>query len=152
MHVLEDFSIGRRRYQGYLQALEKNEYKLDESLIIKCTQDYDGNYKLLKKLLQSKNRPDAIMSPVEKMAITAYYVCEELSINIPKDIKIISFSALTFASLLSPSLTTITPPGYEMGEKAATLLINSLEKKKYKLYNEEIMIPSTINQRSSTAN
>ena len=70
--------------------------------------------------------------------------------SIPKDIKIISYTNLSFASLLSPSLTTVVPPAYEMGVKAATMLINSFEKKKYKLLNEEIIMPSIIEERAST--
>lgn len=150
MYVLQNFSIGKRRLQGYLQALEKHNIPVDESLIVKCNQDYEGNYNLLKDVLSSPDRPDAILSPVEKMAITSYYVCQELQLNIPKDIKIISFTNLSFASLLSPSLTTVTPPAYEMGAKAATLLLNSLEKKKYRLYNEEVVMPAEIIERAST--
>jgi LacI family transcriptional regulator len=150
MYVLRDFSIGVRRYEGFQKALAQYKIKLDESLVVKGTQDYDSNYQAIKKLLLSKNRPDGILSPVEKMAITSYYVCEELKLNIPKDIKIISYTNLSFASLLSPSLTTVVPPAYEMGVKAATLLINSFEKKKFKLLNEEIIMPSVIVERAST--
>ncbi|HAI84560.1 MAG TPA: LacI family transcriptional regulator [Chitinophagaceae bacterium] len=150
MYVLQNFSIGKRRLEGYVKALEKHNIPIDESLILRCDQDYEGNYQLLKSLLNGSNRPDGILSPVEKMAITAYYVCDELQLNIPNDVKIISFTCLSFASLLSPSLTTVVPPAYEMGEKVATLLMNSLEKKKYKLYNEEIHLPATIIERNST--
>jgi len=152
LYVLQNFSIGKRRLEGYLNALEKYNIPIDESLIVKCNQDYEGNFKLVKNLLASKNRPDGILSPVEKMAITSYQVCEEIGLKIPNDIKIISFSNLSFASLLSPSLTTITPPAFEMGQKAATLLLNSFEKKKYKLMNESIILPAKIIERLSTNN
>jgi len=152
MYVLQHFSIGKRRLEGYLKALAKHNLPVEESLILKCNQDYDGNYKLVKDLLLSENKPDGILSPVEKMAITSYYVCEEIGLRIPQDIKIISFSNLAFASLLSPSLTTITPPAFEMGQKAATLLLNSFEKKKYGLTNENIILPATIIDRESTNN
>lgn len=151
MYVLQHFSIGKRRLEGYLKALEKHNILVDESLILKCNQDYDGNYNLVKNLLLSANRPDAILSPVEKMAITSYYVCEELKLRIPQDIKIISFSNLSFASLLSPSLTTITPPAFEMGQEAATLLLNSFERKKYNLSDRNIILPSQIVERASTS-
>jgi LacI family transcriptional regulator len=151
MYVLQNFSVGERRFRGYLQALEKNNILVDEKMIIRCNQDYDANYALIKKLLSGRKRPDGIVSPVEKMAITTYYVCEELGIKIPEQLKIISFTSLSFASLLSPSLTAVVPPAYEMGERAAVLLLNSLEKKKYRLYDEEVMIPSTIVPRRSTA-
>ena len=152
MYVLQHFSIGKRRLEGYLKALNKHSIPVEESLILKCNQNYEGNYNLVKNLLLSENRPDAILSPVEKMAITSYYVCEELSLRIPQDIKIISFSNLSFASLLSPSLTTITPPAFEMGQEAATVLLNSFEKKKYQLTNRYIMLPSQIVERASTKN
>lgn len=151
MYVLRDFSVGRRRYEGYLKALKQYGLEFDESLVVNGTQDYDSNFQLIKKLLQSSNRPDGILSPVEKMAITSYYVCEELNLSIPNDIKIISYSNLSFASLLSPSLTTVVPPAFEMGVKAATLMLNSFEKKKYKLLNEEIILPAIIEERKSTA-
>jgi len=80
-------------------------------------------------MMLSKNRPDGILSPVEKMAITSYYVCEELKLSIPDDVKMISYTNLSFASLLSPALTTVVPPAFEMGAKAATLLLNSFEKR-----------------------
>lgn len=149
-NVLQNFSIGKRRFEGYQQALTKYNIELNEKLILKCTQDYEENYSMLKQLFLSKDKPDALMSPVEKIAITAYSVCEETKIKIPQQLKIVSFTSLSFASLLNPSLTTITPPAYEMGEKTATLLLNSLEKKKYKLYNEEVILPSAVHERNST--
>ena len=152
MYVLQHFSIGKRRLEGYLKALNKHNIPIEESLILKCNQNYEGNYNLVKNLLLSEYRTDAILSPVEKMAITSYYVCQELSLRIPQDIKIISFSNLSFASLLSPSLTTITPPAFEMGQEAATVLLNSFEKKKYQLTNRCIMLPSQIVERASTKN
>jgi len=150
LYVLQNFSIGKRRLEGYINALKKNNIPVDEKLILKCDQHYDENYKILKDLLLSDYKPDGILSPVEKMAITCYYVCEEIKIKIPEDLKIISFSGLDFASLLSPSLTTLMPPAYEMGEKAANLLLNALEKKKYRLYDECIIMPSTLIERAST--
>jgi LacI family transcriptional regulator len=150
MYVLRDFSIGKRRFQGYVKALEKHKIPFDESLVVYGSQDYENNYMLIKNLLQRADRPDGILSPVEKMAITSYYVCKELDLKIPEDIKIISYSNLAFASLLSPSLTTVVPPAYDMGARAATLLLNSFEKKKYKLHNEEIILPAVIEERAST--
>ena len=90
----------------------------------------DENYKIVKQLLSSKNKPDAIFASVEKLAITAYEVCNDLNIKIPNDIKIICFSNLATAALLNPSLSTITQPAYEIGKKAAEVLFKYLDKNK----------------------
>lgn len=151
MYVLRDFSIGKRRYEGYRKALEQYHIPYDDSLVVYASQDYDNNFRLIKELLSRPDRPDGILSPVEKMAITSYYVCTELNIRIPNDIKIISFSNLSFASLLAPALSTVVPPAFEIGELAARYLFNSFEKRKYKLQDEELIIPAVIQERASTS-
>jgi LacI family transcriptional regulator len=75
-----------------------------------------------------------------------------LGISIPKGTKIISFSNLQTASLLNPSLTTITQPAFEIGRQAATILFRALEEKRYQLKNEKIVYKSRLIQRESTAN
>jgi len=148
--VLKDFSIGDMRLLGYKMALEKHNIPLDESLIIRGSTDYEENKRLVKQLLQSKQKPDGAFALVEKMATTCYEVAHSLNINIPKQLKVVGFSNLEIAALLNPSLTTVTQPAFDMGNRAATLLINSIEKKSAKLYNEIIVMPSALIERDST--
>jgi LacI family transcriptional regulator len=150
MYVLRDFSIGQRRFEGYKKALQAYDIPFDKSLVVDASQDYNKNQQLIYDLLSREDRPDGILSPVEKMAITSYYVCQELGLSIPDDVKIISYSNLSFASLLSPALTTVVPPAFEMGERATHLLLNSIERKLYKLQDDDIIMPSTIIEREST--
>ncbi len=150
LSVLKDFSIGNNRLIGYLNALKKNNIPVDESLILNGSMDYENNYLLIHQMLSGSNPPDGVLAPVERMAITCYYVCKELKIKIPEQLKVASYSNLEYASLLSPGLTTITQPAFEMGSKAAHLMFNSFEKKKYKLKNETIVIPSVFIEGEST--
>jgi LacI family transcriptional regulator len=100
--------------------------------------------------MQGTRRPDGLFASVEKLALTAYYVCNDLKIKIPKDVKIISFSNLRTAPLLNPSLTTITQPAYEMGRQAAEVLFKCLDKKRALISNENIIIKSELVKRDST--
>jgi LacI family transcriptional regulator len=70
-------------------------------------------------------------------------------LNIPRDIKIISFSNLKTAPLLNPSLSTITQPAFEMGKEAAGILFKILNKKYFEP-NETLVLKSTIIKREST--
>jgi LacI family transcriptional regulator len=146
----DDISIMQKRKSGYLEELLKNNMEVKPERIIKCGNDEEINYNLVKKLLSGKNKPDGIFASVEKLAITTYQVCRELNINIPKDVKIICFSNLETASLLSPSLSTITQPAYNIGKTAAEVMFKYLDKNKTYIPNENIVLQSTLNIRESS--
>lgn len=146
----QHLSITNKRMRGYLEALEHYNIKPDRKLVIQCSSDNGQSYPVLRKLLSGKKRPDGIFASVEKLAIASYHVCEELKIDIPKDIKVISFSNLETASLLNPSLTTITQPAFDIGKKAASVLFRSLEKNKPGFMSETVVLKSTLIPRNST--
>jgi LacI family transcriptional regulator len=150
LSISQNLSISNKRMNGYLEALKINNIKPDNNLILSCNGDEDKNYELIRKLLKRKNRPDGIFASVEKLAISTYEICKELELNIPKDIKIISFSNLQTAALLDPSLTTITQPAYEIGREAALILFKLVEKRGYNFLLEKTVLKSTLIQRNST--
>jgi LacI family transcriptional regulator len=149
--ISKNLSIGYKRFMGYQKAIEGSGLVEDERLIIECTNDDESDFALIKNLLLEEN-PDGIFAAVERYAIFAYQACRELNIQIPQDVKIISFSNLQTASLLSPSLTTITQPAFQIGKQAATILFRALEEKRYQLKNEKIVFASELIQRESTSN
>lgn len=150
LSLSENLSIDNKRKQGYFEALNKHDIKINNERIIRCHGDEKNNYKQIKALLQGKNRPDGIFASVEKLAITSYIVCEDLKLKIPDKVKIICFSNLTTAPLLNPSLTTITQPAFEMGKQAALFLFKYLDKKRTLIPNENIIIKSELIKRNST--
>ena len=105
---------------------------------------------MIEKLFKSK-KPDGIFAAVERYAITSYEVCSHLKLNIPGDVKVISFSNLQAAAFLNPPLTTIKQPAFEIGREAASILFKAVEKKMFKLKNENIVSKSTLIERASTA-
>ncbi len=151
MGISKSLSISTKRLNGYLQALTDYKLKPEKKYIIPCTNDAKQNYLLTKKLLQSRSL-SGIVASVEKLTTTVYQVCSELKIKIPNDLKVVCFSNLETASILNPSLTTITQPAFEMGKTAALLLFKSLEKTNFNLTKESLVIPSTLLVRESTKN
>lgn len=143
-------SISNRRMQGYIAALEKHNLPVEEKRVMRFTNNNAANEEILEQALSSSDRPDGIFSSVEKLAISCYTVCDKLKINIPKQLKIISFSNLEISSLLNPSLSTITQPAYEIGKQAALQLFRYLSKKDMMNVHEKIMLKSTLIPRGST--
>jgi len=147
--INKSISIGKVRMQGYVDALQKHGIAFDDELIINCSNDEKANYTILKKVLE-KIKPDGIFSSVERLAFATYYVCNDLNINIPGDLKIISFSSLGIAPLLCPALSTITQPAFEMGIKAASLLFDELENTGIAIHKKEHVLKSQLFIRKSS--
>jgi LacI family transcriptional regulator len=151
LQVSKKLSIGVNRLSGYLEALKKYNLPQDKKLVIDCVDDRQKNYAMIRTLLHGKDRPDGIFASVEHLAITTYQVCKDLELNIPNEVKVISFSNLEAASFLNPSLTTITQPAFEIGKQAAGILLKALTKKGFKLTNSKLVLPSKLVVRESTA-
>ena len=147
--VNKSISIGKVRMQGYIDALAKHGVPFDDELVIDCSQDEKINYSIIKQVLEDL-KPDGIFSSVERLAFATLYVCNDMNISIPDDLKIVSFSSLQIAPLLNPALSTITQPAYEMGIKAATLLFDALEKKGQAVPRKHIVLKSKLFVRKSS--
>lgn len=148
--VNKSISIGKVRMQGYFDALQKHHIPVSDELVIDCSNDEKVNYGILKKVLQDI-KPDGIFSSVERLAFATYYVCNDLNIDIPRDLRIISFSSLNIAPLLCPALSTITQPAFDLGFKAATLLFEELENKGGKIQKKDHVLKSKLYIRKSSA-
>jgi LacI family transcriptional regulator len=148
--MTEHLSIESNRIAGYFRALTKYDIPVNPDWIIECSNDdIEGKHRI-RALLSSENKPFGIFATVEKLAIHTYDVCKELTINIPQDLKVIAFSNLTTADLLNPSLSTVTQPAFDIGQKAANVLFKHLEKKRFAIPNESITLKSELFVRHST--
>jgi LacI family transcriptional regulator len=147
--VNKSISIGKVRMQGYIDALARHSVPFDDELVINCSNDEKVNYTILKKVLEEV-KPDGIFSSVERLAFATYHVCNDLNIDIPHDLKIISFSSLGIAPLLCPALSTIRQPAFEMGIKAATLLFDELEKNGLPVQKKQHVLKSKLFIRKSS--
>lgn len=150
LSMFKNLAIINERQAGFEKAIRENALDPKKSPIIYCSNNESENIAQVKKLLQSKNRPDGIVGSVEKVTTQTYTVCHALKLSIPGDLRVIGFSHLQIAALLNPSLTTITQPAFEMGKAAAKILFKALAQKKTDLKNERIVIPSVLIERNST--
>jgi len=146
--ALNNLSTGKKRFEGYRAALTDNNIAINEAFVLTDSNNEDENCTQIKKLLVNE-QPDSIITSIENLALPCYYACKDLNLNIPRDIKIISFSNLKTAPLLNPSLSTITQPAFEMGKEAASILFKILNKKYFEP-NGTLILKSTIIKREST--
>lgn len=151
LSMSQNLSISTNRMAGYTRALAKCGLLYDEKHVVECGPNETLNREKITALLNGKHRPDGIFCAVEKFAINTFEVCRELGINIPKDLKVISFSNLTAAALFDPPLSTVVQPAHKIGMEAAGILFKLIEQKKLQYYEKNMVIPSKIIERKSTA-
>lgn len=149
--ISKSLAISNNRMEGYKKALADHHIPFEAGDIVLCTNDPVYNTEIVKELLQRKKRPDGIVASVEKLTTTVYQACNELQLVIPRQLRIVCFSNLEIATILHPSLTTITQPAFEMGKSAATVLLKALDKKNSGQPKKQLVIPSTLIIRGSSS-
>ena len=123
---VDNLSVGKLRFQGYLKALEKNNISINENLIIRTNSEEDLKEKM--EVIFANNKIDGIFALEENDSVAALKMGLKKGYKIPEELCIIGFADGILASRrLSPSLTTVSQHGIEIGEEAAKLLINRLE-------------------------
>lgn len=142
-------SVGNLRTQGYKKALEDHGILVDDDLIVKVEDPYGGS-QVIEELLVN-NTVDAVFGVTEFFAVSAMKIAQKMGKSAPKDISIIGFTDGIISISSSPSLTTVSQGGEEIGEKAADLLIKRLEDPDYenRPFVTEI-IKSSLVKREST--
>jgi LacI family transcriptional regulator len=123
---VDNLSVGKLRFEGYLKALEKNKIPVNTNLIIRT--DSEEDLKVQMEEVFAKNKIDGIFALEENDSVAALRMGLKKGYKIPEELCIIGFADGILASRrLSPSLTTVSQHGIEIGEEAAKLLIKRLE-------------------------
>ncbi|WP_159518198.1 LacI family DNA-binding transcriptional regulator [Sunxiuqinia indica] len=138
------------RMEGYKDALKKNSLPAEDELIIfnKLTR-IDGQ-EAIKKLLALKNPPDAVFCGNDTSALSMIVYLKSVGIRVPEDFGIVGFSNEPFSEVVTPSISTLKQPAYEMGQKAAQLILNEIENKLTPRSYQTITMPTELIVRESS--
>lgn len=123
----EYVSIGKARYNGYIQALEKHGLPVDENIIVTAGFHEAAGYEAMKYLLENADA-DAVVAVNDPAAFGAYKAIREKGLKVPDDIAIAGFSDDIRAELMETPLTTVRQPAYEVGNVAAKKLLAHIER------------------------
>lgn len=148
----DNLKITRNRIDGYIKALGDNNRLVDYQLIANCNKGtVEESKELTKKLLKSDNPPDGICCSNDLAAIGALQAAKELQIPVPEKFAIIGFSNWEVTTMTDPPLSTVDQPGYEMGRKAAELLLKEINSEKDEFIEPQVItLPTRLLIRGSS--
>lgn len=150
LSTIENLSVGKLRYEGFLKAMKENNLEIDDSLLL-IENDFDLFDEALDKLISSK-KMDAVFAIDEDSVTKAMKLAIKKGFKIPEELSFIGIADGVWSRRLTPSLSTISQHAPEIGENTANLLIDRLENKnKEEIPNyKTIVIKTELRQREST--
>jgi LacI family transcriptional regulator len=120
----------RERLIGYRTALEIHNIALDTTLIAEADSRIEGGKRAALQLLTRGNsRPTALFAMNGLMVIGILQTLEDLGLRCPEDVALVCFDDFAWSSILHPRLTVVRQPTYEIGQKAAYLLFDRLQRR-----------------------
>lgn len=114
-------AVERRR--GYQQGLAEAGVRQDDALVAEGDFTADGGRAAMGKLLSQGGRFSGVVAANDLMAIGAIEALRAAGRRVPDEVAVVGFDDITFASLVSPALTTVAQPKYRMGQIAMERLL-----------------------------
>ncbi len=145
---IDNLSVGKLRAEGYKKALEIAGLKINEKLILLSENAEDFDDKSLGFL--DKNKVDAIFAVDEHASVMAMKMAIKKGMKIPEELSVIGFADGVWSRRLTPSLSTVSQHGPEIGEEAVKMLIEKLESKEEFYNHKTTIIKTELRQREST--
>lgn len=140
-------SSSERRFTGYKDALAAHGIALNPNWIAEGDFSFKSGVEAAMQVLGEGTRPSAVFASNDDMAAGVVSVAGRKGISVPDDLSVVGFDDTPLAKILWPQLTTVKQPIYDMGHRAAELLIKPRKdeerRKSYCLEHDLIIRDST---------
>src|SRR3954453_3138599 len=121
-----DWTTDAGRLAGYLSALAEAGLRPDSKLILKIETHEIAAAAPIDELLRIE-RPTAIFAANNLLAEQAWRVLRRRNLDIPADISLVAFDDVPWMEMVQPPTPRGPQPAYEMGRRAALLLLRRLD-------------------------
>ncbi len=146
---LQDPNNGYARFQGYKKAMEAANLSIIDEYVRVGNYRYESGIDAANYFLQMKNKPTAIFSATDEMAIGAIHTIQDRGLHVPQDISVMSVDNIRMASMVRPLLSTIAQPMYDIGAVSMRLLTKLMNKET--VTNLQVILPHEMINRHSVA-
>jgi LacI family transcriptional regulator len=144
-------ATGADRHEAFVEALRTVGLDPDPRLIAFGEGFTEKQGALsLHALLDAGREFTGLVAGNDLMALGCYDALAERGLSCPGDVSIVGFNDMPFADKFIPALTTVRIPHYEMGRRAAELLLARIAGEG-ELAGEDVVLPVELVQRASTA-
>ena len=123
----QELSTGNLRMEGYMDSMRAAGIEPDPELVMVSDAFVESEgERLCNELLDRQAEVTAIVAGNDLMALGCYDAFIARGIECPAQISVVGFNDMPFAAWFNPPLTTVRLPHYEIGTRAAELLLERL--------------------------
>ena len=151
IHGIEGHPDAQNRFVGHVEAIQEAGLSLSDELVYQG--DFSGHAGLMaiNYFLDQGICFSAIVAANDMVAFGARLALYRRGIRVPDDVSIIGCDDQAEAAFMTPPLTTVRQPSYEMGVAASKALIALIGKKNYEwpALNPELQIRESVKRFTS---
>ena len=122
-----DISTAQERVEGYRRALRGAGLGMRPELVARGEFTPAGGRAAAAQLLSLSPRPDGLFVTAARMAIGTIEAIREAGLEVGADVGLITFDDEPWTSLVTPPITVVRQPTYELGALAAKVLLDAHE-------------------------
>lgn len=134
------------RLKGYKDALKKAEIKFNKEYESFGDYNIQSGYERTMEFMKKYPEIDAVFAGSDIIAIGVLKALHELGISVPGQIEILGFDNIAMSEVVTPALSTVGQPIYDIGYRTAKKLISSIHEKQVKQEDEYLKTELVIRQ------
>ena len=143
-------TVSNQRQMGYENALKDSGFQFDNTLIVHGNYNLQRIIELTDELFNLQNPPDGLVVVSDRLAVSAISALRKKNIKIPEDVAIVSFNDEPICTIVTPSLTSVSQPTFDMGKMAMSLLISQIDNPNTELKPDVIVFKTELKIRESS--
>ncbi|PJF39551.1 MAG: LacI family transcriptional regulator, partial [Chloroflexi bacterium] len=120
---LPDVTTSKERKEGYLRALRDHDIAADAALIVETRPKENDGFVATSAMLALPERPTAIFAINNLLMVGAFKAIRKQGLLIPDDVALVTFDLMSLNPLIDLPIITIEQPTYELGRRAAEMLL-----------------------------
>ena len=144
--VIDNLSVGKLRVEGYKKALQTFNIPIEERIIVRIGRDEDFDTAM--KIILSDKTIDGLLCLEESAAVNVSRIVKQMNYRIPETMSIACFTNGKLLQHMTPSISAISQHGKYIGETAASMLIERIEKEG-KPFTTKVIKTSLIEREST---
>ena len=123
-------NTSRSKLQGFKEALLSAGIDPGEAWVTNSEFTLEDSYAAAKRFLALRNRPTALLTGDDRIAMGAIKLFQEEGISIPGDVAVIGYGNSSSGQYITPALTTVNVFQKKLGRMGAQRLMDIIEKRK----------------------
>lgn len=136
-----------KRFKGYQRALDDYRLSVDGRFVLHGNFTEQGGYLAAEAIVSQGMLPEGIFAANDEMAIGVLAGLKAKGISVPDDILLVGFDDIRLAQYVTPGLTTVRQPMYELGAIATEVLFKAFQGERNM---PPVMLPTELIVRNST--